>query len=138
MITNSAEYGTNGWVTYNTTSVVKCSAQAYPNDVPDIAVQTVAFRNIYVQAGASSVTKIDSVTNHGMKDVAFKISRVDGAPMELYKNGQEPVFRRYERACGRVYRIYRGRHRENRQFRLVLHKTSCRKLLSRRNRSHRL
>lgn len=85
MITNSAEYGTNGWVTYNTTSVVKCSAQAYPNDVPDVAVQTVAFRNIYVQAGLLSVTKIDSVTNHGMKDVAFKISRVDGAPMELYK-----------------------------------------------------
>ena len=85
MITNSTENGTNGWVTYNTASVVKCVAQAYPNDVPDSAVQTVAFRNIYVQAGLLSVTKIDSVTSHGMKDVAFKISRVDGTPMELYK-----------------------------------------------------
>lgn len=84
MISHS-EHATNGWRPYDINASVHATAVAYPSDVPDTAIQTVAFRNIYVQAGLLSVTKIDSTTNHGLKNVTFKISSADGKEIRLYK-----------------------------------------------------
>ena len=84
MISHS-ENATNGWQPYDVNASVHATAAAYPSDVPDAAIQTVAFRNIYVQAGLLSVTKIDCETNHGLKNVKFKISSADGAEIRLYK-----------------------------------------------------
>ena len=84
MISNS-DTATNGWQPYDISASVRTTAVAYPSDVPNAAIQTVAFRNIYVQAGLLSVTKIDSTTNHGLKNVTFKISSADGKEIRLYK-----------------------------------------------------
>lgn len=84
MISNSKN-ATNGWQPYDISASVRTTAVAYPSDVPDTAIQTVAFRNIYVQAGLLSVTKIDTATSHGLKNVTFKISSADGKEIRLYK-----------------------------------------------------
>lgn len=68
------------------------TADSYPNDVPDMAIQTVAFRNLYVQAGLLTVFKTDLGTGHGLRNVTFRISRTDGTPMQLW---QMPGTNRY-------------------------------------------
>ncbi len=72
------------WRTY-TAKGVDVTAQAYPNDVPDDTCQTVVLRNMYVQAGLLTVNKIDAATGNGLRGVQFKISKVDGTPLTLYK-----------------------------------------------------
>ena len=61
------------------------AADSYPNDVPDMAIQTVAFRNLYVQAGLLTVFKTDLGTGHGLRNVTFRLSRTDGTPMQLWQ-----------------------------------------------------
>lgn len=73
-------------------TVATVTADSYPNDVPDMAIQTVAFRNLYVQAGLLTVFKADLGTGHGLRNVTFRISRMDGTPMQLW---QMPGTNRY-------------------------------------------
>lgn len=68
------------------------TADSYPNDVPDMAIQTVAFRNLYVQAGLLTVFKTDLGTGHGLRNVTFRLSRTDGTAMQLW---QMPGTNRY-------------------------------------------
>lgn len=82
-ITNSNSQ-TNGWRTY-TDNGVTVTAVAYPSDLPDKAVQSVEFMNMYVQSGLLTIQKIDSITQNGLKNVKFKLSKVDGTPIILYK-----------------------------------------------------
>ena len=58
---------------------------AYPSDVPDTACQTVAFQNIYVEAGMLTVSKIDSVTGNGLAQVSFRLSSYDGSDLTVYR-----------------------------------------------------
>lgn len=78
-----------GWMDGTSATV---SADSYPNDVPDAAIQTVAFRNLYVQAGLLTVFKTDIGTGHGLRQVTFRLSRADGTPMQLW---QMPGTNRY-------------------------------------------
>ena len=80
----NSEDNDGSWQTY-TTKGVYVTAQAYPNDVPDDTCQTVVLRNMYVQAGLLTVNKIDATTGNGLRSVQFKISKVDGTPLTLYK-----------------------------------------------------
>lgn len=80
----NSENETDGWHTY-TNNGVEVTAVAYPNDLPDAAIQTVEFRNMYVQSGVLTVQKIDSITQNGLKNIKFKLSKVDGTPIVLYK-----------------------------------------------------
>lgn len=78
-----------GWMDGTSATV---SADSYPNDVPNLAIQTVAFRNLYVQAGLLTVFKSDLGTGHGLRNVTFRLSRTDGTPMQLW---QMPGTNRY-------------------------------------------
>lgn len=82
-VTNS-DAETDGWQVYSDEGVT-VTAVAYPSDLPDTAVQSVEFRNMYVQSGLLTVQKIDSVTQNGLKNVKFKLSKADGTPITLYK-----------------------------------------------------
>lgn len=82
-VTNS-DNETSGWQLYDN-SGVNVKTIAYPSDVPDTGLQTVEFRNMYVQSGLLTVQKIDTTTQNGLKNVKFKISKVDGSNLTLYK-----------------------------------------------------
>lgn len=78
-----------GWMDGTSATV---TADSYPNDVPDTAIQAVAFRNLYVQAGLLTVFKSDLGTGHGLRNVTFRLSRTDGTAMQLW---QMPGTNRY-------------------------------------------
>lgn len=71
---------TAGFLDY--TGPVAVTAESYPSDVPDSAVQTVAFENLYVQAGLFTLHKIDDGTGTGIAGVQFTLSRADAAADE--------------------------------------------------------
>lgn len=52
-------------------------AEAYPTDVSSSAYQTISFENRYVSAGDLTIQKIDSVTQNGLKNVNFTLSRLN-------------------------------------------------------------
>ena len=78
-----------GWMDGTSATV---TADSYPNDVPNLAIQAVTFRNLYVQAGLLTVFKSDLGTGHGLRNVTFRLSRTDGTPMQLW---QMPGTNRY-------------------------------------------
>ena len=83
--TNSGA-ATSGWQRYNVEEgKIEITAESYPDDVPLSTYQAVVFRNVYVQAGLLTLTKIDYTTQNGLKSVNFKLSRVDGERIRLYR-----------------------------------------------------
>jgi len=74
-----------GWQDYDPENGVEITAEAYPNDVPDMSCQVVAFQNMYVQAGLMTVSKVDSITGNGLKNVEFKIYKTDTSKISLYR-----------------------------------------------------
>ena len=83
-VSNSAD-ATGGWLDYPVNDGVNITAEAYPSDLPAQSVQTVSFQNMYVKSGLLTVIKADSTTGHGLKNVSFKISRVNGKSLTLYR-----------------------------------------------------
>ncbi len=75
----------SGWQDYPSDTGVFVTAEAYPSDVPDLACQIVSFQNMYVKSGLLSVIKADSTTGNGLKNVSFKLSKVSGQSISLYK-----------------------------------------------------
>lgn len=84
MIYNSDD-DTHSWLPYDSSKGVTIEAEAYPNDVPYTNCQTVAFTNTYIQSGLLTVSKIDSDSRNGMKNVNFKLSLVNGRDLTLYR-----------------------------------------------------
>ncbi len=83
-ISNSSDE-TNGWRLYSDNEGVSVTTEAYPSDVPAKSYQTVALKNIYVQAGLVTVSKVDSITGNGLKNVSFKLSLASGDDLLLYR-----------------------------------------------------
>lgn len=65
------------WKPYNDAEGVYITANAYPDDAPSTAYQTVAFRNMYVTSNIITIDKMDDFTINGMNNVKFKVSSVD-------------------------------------------------------------
>ena len=87
---SETDSNTAGWVAYDWTKDVeiKVLAAAYPTDVPDTALQTVSFRNLYVHAGVVVVHKSDYVTGKAMAGVKFKVTQEDDTKTyPLYRKG---------------------------------------------------
>ena len=68
-----------------TSSGVKITAEAYPTDVPALAIQTVALQNLYVRSGVLVLHKVDAGTDEGISNVSFQLSHADGTPLTLYR-----------------------------------------------------
>lgn len=68
-----------------TSSGVRITAEAYPTDVPALAIQTVALQNLYVRSGILVLHKVDAGTDEGIGNVSFQLSHADGTPLTLYR-----------------------------------------------------
>ena len=68
-----------------TSSGVRITAEAYPTDVPALAIQTVALQNLYVRSGILVLHKVDAGTDEGISNVSFQLSHADGTPLTLYR-----------------------------------------------------
>ena len=68
-----------------TGSGVRITAEAYPTDVPALAIQTVALQNLYVRSGILVLHKVDAGTDEGISNVSFLLSHADGTPLTLYR-----------------------------------------------------
>lgn len=83
-IRNAPEGDPTGYQPYPKDGIV-IKAVGYADDVPDIAVQTVALRNVYVGVGTLTVNTQDSVTGNNLKNVAYRLTAADGSAVTLYR-----------------------------------------------------
>ncbi len=84
VIRNNPDGGATGYLAYPKDGVT-VTAVGYGDDVPPTAVQTVAFRNIYVGVGTLTVNTQDSVTGNSLKNVAYRLTAADGSAVTLYR-----------------------------------------------------
>lgn len=82
-IRNAPEGGPTGYQPYPTAGIV-ITAVGYGDDVPNIAVQTVALRNVYVGVGTLTVNTQDAITGNNLRDIPYRLTR-DGTAVTLYR-----------------------------------------------------
>ena len=82
-IRNNPDGGPTGYQPYPTDGIV-ITAVGYGDDVPNIAVQTVALRNVYVGVGTLTVNTQDAITGNNLRDITYRLTR-DGTAVTLYR-----------------------------------------------------
>lgn len=79
----NAPEGSTGYQPYPEAGIV-ITAVGYGDDVPNIAVQTVALRNVYVGVGTLTVNTQDAITGDNLRDIPYRLTR-DGTAVTLYR-----------------------------------------------------
>lgn len=82
-IRNDPEGGPTGYQLYPEAGI-KITAVGYADDVQNIAVQTVALRNVYVGVGTLTVNTQDAITGDNLRDITYRLTR-DGTAVTLYR-----------------------------------------------------
>lgn len=82
-IRNNPDGGATGYLPYPADGIV-ITAVGYGDDVPNIAVQTVALRNVYVGVGTLTVNTQDAITGDSLRDITYRLTR-DGTAVTLYR-----------------------------------------------------
>ena len=82
-IRNAPEDGPTGYQPYPEAGI-KITAVGYADDVQNIAVQTVALRNVYVGVGTLTVNTQDAITGDNLRDIPYRLTR-DGSAVTLYR-----------------------------------------------------
>lgn len=83
VIRNSPEGGPTDYQLYPEAGI-KITAVGYADDVQNIAVQTVALRNVYVGVGTLTVNTQDAITGDNLRDIPYRLTR-DGTAVTLYR-----------------------------------------------------
>lgn len=83
-IRNAPEGGPTGYQPYPKDGIV-IKAVGYADDVQNIAVQTVALRNVYVGVGTLTVNTQDAITGDNLRDIPYRLTRADGTAVTLYR-----------------------------------------------------
>lgn len=83
VIRNSPEGGPTDYQLYPEAGI-KITAVGYADDVPNIAVQTVALRNVYVGVGTLTVNTQDAITGDNLRDIPYRLTR-DGTAVTMYR-----------------------------------------------------
>ena len=83
-IRNSPEGDPTGYQLYPKDGIV-IKAVGYADDVQNIAVQTVALRNVYVGVGTLTVNTQDAITGDNLRDIPYRLTRADGSAVTLYR-----------------------------------------------------
>lgn len=83
-IRNAPEGGPTGYQPYPEAGIV-ITAVGYADDVQNIAVQTVALRNVYVGVGTLTVNTQDAITGDNLRDITYRLTRADGTAVTLYR-----------------------------------------------------
>lgn len=84
VIRNSPEGGPTGYQPYPKDGIV-IKAVGYADDVQNIAVQTVALRNVYVGVGTLTVNTQDAITGDNLRDITYRLTHADGTAVTLYR-----------------------------------------------------
>lgn len=84
VIRNNPDGGATGYLPYPADGIV-ITAVGYGDDVPNIAVQTVALRNVYVGVGTLTVNTQDAITGNNLRDIPYRLTRADGTAVTLYR-----------------------------------------------------
>lgn len=84
VIRNAPEGGPTGYQPYPKDGIV-ITAVGYADDVQNIAVQTVALRNVYVGVGTLTVNTQDAITGDNLRDIPYRLTRADGTAVTLYR-----------------------------------------------------
>lgn len=84
VIRNNPDGGATGYLPYPKDGVT-VTAVGYGDDVPNIAVQTVALRNVYVGVGTLTVNTQDAITGNNLRDIPYRLTRADGSAVTLYR-----------------------------------------------------
>lgn len=82
-IRNNPDGGPTGYQSYPAAGIV-ITAVGYGDDVPNIAVQTVVLRNVYVGVGTLTVNTQDAITGDNLRDIPYRLTR-DGTAVTLYR-----------------------------------------------------
>lgn len=82
-IRNAPEGDPTGYQPYPKDGIV-IKAVGYADDVQNIAVQTVALRNVYVGVGTLTVNTQDAITGDNLRDIPYRLTR-DGSAVTLYR-----------------------------------------------------
>lgn len=82
-IRNAPGGGPTGYQPYPETGI-DITAVGYGDDVPNIAVQTVALRNVYVGVGTLTVNTQDAITGNNLRDITYRLTH-DGTAVTLYR-----------------------------------------------------
>lgn len=82
-IRNAPEGDPTGYQPYPKDGIV-ITAVGYADDVQNIAVQTVALRNVYVGVGTLTVNTQDAITGDNLRDIPYRLTR-DGTAVTLYR-----------------------------------------------------
>ena len=82
-IRNAPEGSPTGYQPYPAAGIV-ITAVGYGDDVPNIAVQTVALRNVYVGVGTLTVNTQDAITGDNLRDITYRLTH-DGTAVTLYR-----------------------------------------------------
>lgn len=82
-IRNAPGGGPTGYQPYPAAGI-DITAVGYGDDVPNIAVQTVALRNVYVGVGTLTVNTQDAITGNNLRDITYRLTR-DGTAVTLYR-----------------------------------------------------
>lgn len=83
-IRNAPEGGPTDYQLYPKDGIV-ITAVGYADDVQNIAVQTVALRNVYVGVGTLTVNTQDAITGDNLRDIPYRLTRADGTAVTLYR-----------------------------------------------------
>lgn len=83
VIRNAPEGGPTDYQLYPEAGI-KITAVGYADDVQNIAVQTVALRNVYVGVGTLTVNTQDAITGDNLRDIPYRLTR-DGSAVTLYR-----------------------------------------------------
>lgn len=83
-IRNAPEGDPTGYQPYPKDGIV-IKAVGYADDVQNIAVQTVALRNVYVGVGTLTVNTQDAITGDNLRDITYRLTRADGTAVTLYR-----------------------------------------------------
>lgn len=83
-IRNAPEDGPTDYQPYPEAGI-KITAVGYADDVQNIAVQTVALRNVYVGVGTLTVNTQDAITGDNLRDIPYRLTRADGTAVTLYR-----------------------------------------------------
>ena len=83
-IRNAPEGDPTGYQPYPKDGI-KITAVGYADDVQNIAVQTVALRNVYVGVGTLTVNTQDAITGDNLRDIPYRLTRADGSAVTLYR-----------------------------------------------------
>lgn len=83
-IRNAPEGDPTGYQPYPKDGIV-IKAVGYADDVQNIAVQTVALRNVYVGVGTLTVNTQDAITGDNLRDIPYRLTRADGTAVTLYR-----------------------------------------------------